>query len=91
MSTFHVTDSGLPRLRATVAAIDREIDRLRRSQEDAHPNPLNALVASWADLVKQLALGAEPAVRLCPYCKRFCMHDATRCGYCWTPLASDPT
>jgi hypothetical protein len=88
MSTFQAPDSAGSRLRATVAAIDREIDRLRRSQEGAGPNPLNALVASWADLVHQLALGPEPAMRICPYCKRYCMSDATRCGYCWTTLSN---
>ena len=88
MSTFHIPNSGLPSLRATATRIDGEIDRLRRAHEGDGPNPVNALVAYWTDFINQLALGLERAVRICPYCKRFCMHDATRCGYCWTALAA---
>ena len=91
MSTFHVPDSDHPSLRATAARIDSEIDRLRRAHEGDVPNPVNALVAYWADFINQLALRLVPEVRTCPTCGRVCMRNATRCGYCWAALAADPT
>jgi len=75
------------RLRATVATIEHEISRLpSQVTEDDGGNPPNALGASWADLVEQLALGPEPEVRECPVCKHIGMRAATLCGYCWAKL-----
>jgi len=64
----------------------REILRLpRQVTDDDRANP-NGLLASWADLIEQLALGPEPEVRECPVCKHIGMRAATRCGHCWTKL-----
>jgi hypothetical protein len=84
---FSVPDAACSRLRATVAAISREISQLPIQVTDgAIRNPPNGLRASFADLVDQLALGPEPEVRQCPVCKRTGMRAATLCGYCWTKL-----
>ncbi len=75
------------RLRANVATIEHEISRLQERLTDGEgKSPLTALLASLTDLVDQLALGAEPAVRECPVCKHIGMRAATLCGYCWTKL-----
>jgi hypothetical protein len=75
------------RLRATVATIDGEISRLTKPGIDGGSGALPiGLVASWADLVAQLALGPEPEVRECPVCKSTVRRAATLCGYCWTKL-----
>jgi len=76
---FPGLDPRRSRLRQTVATIDDAISRL--PMED-RPR----LVAAWADLVDQLALGPEPEVRACPACHRICMRDATACGHCFRPL-----
>jgi hypothetical protein len=82
-----VPDAARSRLRATVATIERELSRLpRRVTDDDSGSPPNALLASFTDLVEQLALGPEPEVRECPVCKRIGMRAATLCGYCWAKL-----
>jgi hypothetical protein len=67
--------------------MEHEIARLpmqvARIDGDSSPNDLSA---TFADLVAQLALGAEPELRECPVCKHLGMRAATRCGYCWTTL-----
>ena len=76
---FPGLDPRRSRLRETVATIDDSISHL----------PIEArshLVAAWADLVDQLALGPEPEVRECPACHRICMRNATACGHCFRPL-----
>jgi len=72
-------DPARSRLRATVATMERELAPLRTG---AHA----ALIASFDDLVQQLALGAEPEVRDCPKCGGVCMRGATVCAGCWTKL-----
>ena len=75
------------RLRATVAAIEREISRLpRQGTIDNGKSPPHALLSSWADLVRQLDLGPEPELRECPVCHYVGMRAATVCGHCWTKL-----
>lgn len=82
-----VPDAARSRLRTTVATLEREISRLpRRVADDATRSPPNGLLASFTDLVEQLALGPEPDVRPCPVCGRIGMRAATLCGYCWTKL-----
>jgi hypothetical protein len=70
-----------------VATIEREIAGLpgQVTDHDGRSQP-NGLLASWNDLVEQLALGPEPEVRECPVCRHIGMRAATRCGYCWTKL-----
>lgn len=87
---FPAPDSARSRLRATVTTLGREIARLPPEVAADGRGPPSALLASFSDLVGQLALGPEPEVRVCPVCKRIAMKAATRCGYCWTsfqPLA----
>ncbi len=56
-----VPDAARARLRATVAAIDREMSRVRGElAHDGRGDPLSGLATSWAGLVAQLALGPEP-------------------------------
>jgi hypothetical protein len=84
---FSVPDAARSRLRATVVTIEREIAHLPGQEADDNGrSPLNRLLASWNDLVEQLALGPEPEVRECPVCGHIGMRAATRCGYCWTKL-----
>jgi hypothetical protein len=80
-------DAARTRLRATVATIGRELSRLpgQVPGEDGK-SPPSALLASFTDLVEQLALGPEPEVRRCPVCQHLGMRAATLCGYCWTKL-----
>jgi hypothetical protein len=58
----------------------------RQVADDATGSSPAVLLASFADLVEQLALGPEPEVRECPVCKHLGMRAATLCGYCWTKL-----
>lgn len=67
------------KLRMTLATLEREVERLPKGDTVD-------LTACVADLVKQLALGPEPATRACPRCKRLGMSAATRCGNCWIAL-----
>ena len=86
-----VPDSKRSRLRATIAAIERELARFPTEvTNDNRATPADSLRASVADLVGQLALGPETAYRQCPVCKRVGMRVATVCGYCWTKLAPPP-
>ena len=86
-----VADPARARLRVTLATIEREIWRLpRQVTGDEGKSPPSGLVASFADLVEQLALGPEPEVRRCPVCGNIGMRAATRCGYCWTRLTPPP-
>lgn len=84
---FLVPDAARSRLRATVATIEDEISRLPNQGRDVNSgSPPNGLLASFTDLVEQLALGPEPEVRQCAVCKHTGMRAATLCGYCWTKL-----
>jgi hypothetical protein len=86
-----VPDPKRSRLRATIAAIERELARFPAEvTNDNRATPADSLRASVADLVGQLALGPEPEYRQCPVCKRIGMRVATVCGHCWTKLAPPP-
>jgi len=87
-----VPDSKRSRLRTTIAAIERELARFPAEvTNENRATPSDALRASVADLVEQLALGPEPAYRQCPACKELGMRAATVCGHCWTQLAPLPS
>jgi len=86
-----VPDAKRSRLRATVAAIERELARFPAEvTNDNRATPADGLRASVADLVGQLALGPEPEYRQCPVCKRVGLRVATVCGHCWTNLVPPP-
>lgn len=77
-------DPDKTRLRATVTTLGLEIDRL------APPSPEPSVVQmAYRELVAQLALGVEPAVRSCPRCNTIGMAAATICGNCWSPLTPE--
>jgi hypothetical protein len=67
--------------------MEREISGLpRQATGEDGKSPPSGLLASFSDLVEQLALGPEPEVRRCPVCQHIGMREATVCGYCWTKL-----
>ena len=80
-------DAARSQLRAMIASVERELARLPGPVPlENSKSPQSGLLASFADLVKQLALGPEPEVRECPVCRHVGMRTATTCGYCWTKL-----
>ena len=83
-----VPDSKRSRLRATIAAIERELARLprRRHERRAARRRRTACGRRSPILCGQLALGPEPAYQQCPLCDRVGMRVATVCGHCWTKL-----
>ena len=86
---FPGPDPRRSRLRATVASIEAAMSLLPVESGPGRSD----LAAAWKDLVDQLALGPEPALRECPSCHRFCMRDATACGHCFhllPPLGPAP-
>jgi len=78
------------RLRATVATMERELSSLRAAPKATDGTGAHdALVASFDDLVQQLALGPEPELRECPHCAGVGMRRATVCSTCWTKLTPE--
>lgn len=85
---FVAREADVSRLRVTIALIDRDLARLPVGPpSDELGELLGSLRASFADLVAQLGLGAEPELRPCPACHRRVRRAATRCGFCWSTLA----
>ena len=78
MSNAHYGDAATTRLRAIVAAMDREL---------LQTPPTPAVLTTWAELVTALALDPAPATRECPACHGIGMRAASRCGSCWAALA----
>ena len=75
------------KLRVLVATIEAKLTTMASVPFGAiSPTQVVELQASWAELVRLLALGPEPKIRACPACHRIGMLAATRCGYCWTRL-----
>ncbi len=84
-------DPARSRLRTTVARIAHAVAALPPSASPtAATDPPDELRAAWSELVRQLDLGPEPVLRACPRCHQLGMHAASRCGYCWAPLAPLP-
>jgi hypothetical protein len=80
-------DPAKSRLRTTVATMERELASMRTALKKSDgKGPHEALIASFDDLVQQLALGPEPELRNCPTCGGVCMRLATVCAACWTKL-----
>jgi len=80
-------DAARSRLRATIATMEQQLAHLPAPAAGADGKvPANELLASFNDLVQQLALGPEPELRVCPVCKSVGMREATICGHCWTKL-----
>jgi hypothetical protein len=83
---FEPADEARARVVAGVALVERELARTTRPADDG-------LTASWAALVKLLAVEAPQQTRRCPHCQAVGMRAATRCGRCWkvqAPLAAVP-
>jgi hypothetical protein len=79
-------DPARSKLRATVAIIEDQLAQLPRDGTKS-----DGLRVAVADLVQQLALGPEPALRACPSCGKHGMRAATICGFCWTKLTPPST
>jgi len=79
-------DAARSKLRGLVAAVDREVSRLPRSEGAAEDAASNGLRVAWAALVDLMALGPEPDYRTCPACGNIGMRAATVCGHCWSKL-----
>jgi hypothetical protein len=86
MTDTRQPDAGRTKLRALIAAIEREIPHLTPPVSDTGARSLEQFLGSWAQLMDALALGPEPELRTCPACLQLVMSAATRCGYCWTKL-----
>jgi hypothetical protein len=69
------------RMRVLAARVEVALDGLREEQGD-RVQALSRLVAAWADIVGELALGVEPSLRTCPHCNRSILEVAVRCRYC---------
>ena len=76
------------RLRHTVSTLERELSLVTGllPPDGAGATSVEALRASWADLVTQLNLGPEPEVTSCPRCGGTVMRAARLCGNCWMKL-----
>jgi hypothetical protein len=83
---FDATERTRAELREAVTAVDAQLGHL----PGASPAASNGLAAAWANLVKLMNLGDEPAVRPCPTCGNIGMRAATRCGRCWATLVPPP-
>ena len=77
----HYSDGAVTKLREIVAAIEHEI---------LNAPPSAGLRTAWTKLVDVLALGPEPATRVCPACHGVGMRTASRCGNCWAALEPLP-
>ena len=75
-------------LRPVVAAIDAQMSRLAQGTPIEARTGIGELLESWAVLVEILALGPAPEMRECPVCRHRGLRAATRCGFCWTALAT---
>ena len=75
-------------IRGCVRAVDRHMSLLSADASNGigKTTTIGDLTASWAELVKVMALGPEPELRECPVCHQAGMRAATLCGYCWTKL-----
>jgi len=88
MANISLGDVACDRLRTLIATIEGEIARLPATGDGT------ALHASWSELVKVLALGAQPELRECPVCHGSGFRAASRCSSCWSklePLAAAAT
>lgn len=81
---FFGPDPAQMRLRATLATLERRIERA--SASGLSVDLTRRLRASLAALTQQLSLGPAPEVRTCPQCHAIGMRNATICGNCWTRL-----
>lgn len=77
-----IRDVDRTRLRDLVSAIEPDITQLPRPLTERE----DALFSSWAELVSLLALGPEPEMRECPFCKKLGIRAAALCGHCWQRL-----
>ena len=75
-------------IRGCVGAVDRHMSLLSaEAATGIGKTTIGDLTASWAALVKVMALGPDPELRECPACHQTGMRAATLCGYCWTKLS----
>jgi hypothetical protein len=86
-SSTEVHENVHVQLRAVIADMNHQLERLlHQANSEEAQKTVAEVMASFAALVKLLALGPVPEVRECPFCKRTVMRAATLCGYCWAKL-----
>jgi hypothetical protein len=89
---LEISDGDRGELRSLLAAIQSDIACLsHEGTAESHRVALAALVTSWAGLVALLDIGPALELRPCPTCGESGRREATRCGYCWTPLSPATT
>jgi hypothetical protein len=76
------------RLRALVADVESEVGVLVSGA--AGGALIEPLKGAWAALVKGLALGPDPELRPCPFCRRGILQEASRCRYCLKNSSAAP-
>lgn len=87
MHTSSAESTVLSQLRKSVANIERQLEALSlQSQTEPSQTSTAELRAAFSRLVQLLALGPEPEVRECPFCKHIVRSAAKLCGYCWKTL-----
>jgi hypothetical protein len=77
---FEQRDLKTTELLTMIARIGKEL------AEPSSDASLKTLRASWADMVKLMALEPAPELRACPKCKAIGIAAATRCMNCWATL-----
>jgi hypothetical protein len=68
-------------LRVLVGRVELALSKLGNG-EHSDASKVAQLSSAWAEVVHALGLGAEPALRQCPSCKRSILQEAVRCRYC---------
>jgi hypothetical protein len=88
MNQWDGIDPVRTRLRVLVGHVESAIAK-QRTPEGARNE---ALEQAWLALVAELALGHEPEVRSCPFCRRSILLLAVRCRYCMksSPVEQGP-
>jgi hypothetical protein len=82
-----LVDPERPRLPELVAPIDPELPGAVLSPQPGLVAPAPAeSIASWAEVVRLLALGRTPELRECPVCGEAGVRAAKLCDRCWAEL-----
>lgn len=79
---FNAIEPERTAMRVLVANIDLELGKLDDPKPLARAEALARLTTTWTKLVAELALGSEPSLRTCPFCRFAIRCEATRCRYC---------
>jgi hypothetical protein len=84
IASLSLRESDRAALRPLVAEIESELATLQAQPDvQGYARVSARLVEHWCRLVKTMALGAPPELRLCPHCGYSINAAATRCLQCW--------